>query len=59
MDIPKDIRAKKRARTGNVREDTKRNKNAGSPYKSLKEKRPIPGKRFCSEVSKLSWPKEI
>lgn len=52
MDIPEEIRAKKRKITGNVREDVKRNKNSGSPYQTLKQKRPIPGKRFCEEVSK-------
>lgn len=52
MDIPEDIRAKKRKRTGNVREDAKRNKNSGGPYQTLKQKRPIPGRVFCEEVSK-------
>lgn len=52
MDIPEDIRPKKRKITGNVREDVKCNKNSGSPYRTLKQKRAIPGKRFCEEVSK-------
>lgn len=50
MEIPECIRAKKRKRPGNVREETSRNKNSGGPYKTIKKNIPKPGKFFTEEV---------
>lgn len=51
MDVPEVIRAKKRKVTGDVWKEVKSNKNSGSPYHTLKNKRLIPGRAFGEEVS--------
>lgn len=51
MEIPEDIRAKKRKRPGNVRVVMQSNKKSGNPYLTLKSKKLVPGKAAPGEVS--------
>lgn len=51
MEIPEDIRAKKRKRTGNVRVNAQLNKKSGNPYLTSQSKKYVPGKAAPGEVS--------